>query len=378
MPARSKLALVAAAVLSCTLISSCGESNPSDNNPPPGDNTPPTILSVTPSEGATDANLIGRFQVAFSESLDPATLGNSAIQVASRNVSGYVEYDAATMTATFTPDTTYAANEDLELVVSSSVTDLAGNPLSGDRTTGFTTGPLDEEHIRDPFWPNQSIAEAQPIQNLRYYRTLSLWGDDRDIFEFTITDTYKVRASTPILYADHSPWLMKFLRADGAAYTRASWVGINSNNYGDMMYTFPPGTYYVCIGDTTVNEYVIYTLKLYTDPKCVDDPYEENDFIEEAAPLAPGTYTDMRCCYLDRDFYAIDVEAGQTLSVDLSWGWTAGGWFRLYDPSGMSLQDFSPGWQPMHLETVAAQTGTYYVSTRFTVEGEYDMTVTVE
>lgn len=57
-----------------------------------------------------------RFSVAFSESLDPSTIGNGSIRVASRDVGGYVEYDAPTKTATFTPDTVYVASADLELV----------------------------------------------------------------------------------------------------------------------------------------------------------------------------------------------------------------------------------------------------------------------
>ena len=336
------------------------------------------MLSVTPADGATDVSLIGRFQVAFSESLDPATIGNDAIHVASRDVGGYVEYDTATKTATFAPDTVFVASADLELVVAPTVKDLAGNALSGDRTTAFTTGPLDEAHVRDAFYPNQTIAEAEPIEVERYYRPLSLWGDDRDIFEFTITDTYKVNASTRILYADHSPWLMKFLRADGAEYSRTSYSEVISDNFGSLMYTFAPGTYYVCIGDTTVAGFALYSLKLYQMEKCVDDAYEDNDFLDEASPLSPGTYTDMLCCYLDQDFYAIDVQAGQTLTVDITWDWTAGGWFKLLDPSGATVQAFLPGWHPIHFQTVAAQTGAYVVSTRFVNEGEYEMEVTVE
>ncbi len=220
---------------------------------------------------------------------------------------GYIEYDEATKTATFTPDTVYVANADLELVVASTVTDLAGNPVSGDRTTAFTTGPLDEPHVRDPFYPNQTIAEATEIEFGPYYRTLSLWGDERDVFEFTVANTTGVLVSTPIQYADHSPWLMKFLRADGGEYARGSWSQVVANNFGSLQFTFAPGTYYVSIGDTAMPGFAVYSIRLFEWERCVDDPYEDNDFLDEAYPLAPGTYTDMRCCYLDQDFYAIDV-----------------------------------------------------------------------
>jgi len=371
----AKLATAVFLCVSCLVLVSCSDSGPTGSG---ADTTPPTVLSVTPADGATDVSLIGRFQIAFSESLDPATITGGAIQVASRNVWGYIEYDPATKTATFTPDTVYVANADLALVVAPTVKDLAGNAISGDRTTTFTTGPLDEPHVRDPFYPNQTIAEAAPIQVERYYRTLSLWGDDRDIFEFTVTETCLVHVSTPILYADHSPWLMKFLRADGAEYSRAVLSQVVANNFGSLAYTFAPGTYYVCIGDTTVPGYAVYSVRLYQMEKCVDDAYEDNDFLDEASLLAPGTHTDMLSCRLDQDFYAIDVEAGETLTVDITWDWTAGGWFKLLDPSGATVQEYQPGWHPIHFQTVAAQTGAYVVSTRFTHEGPYEMEVTVE
>ena len=355
-------------------VVSCSDSGPTGSD---GDTTPPTVRWVSPGGGTTDMDLIGRFQIAFSESIDAATLTGAAIQVAARNVWGYIEYDAATKTATFTPDTLYAPNADLELVVAPTVKDLAGNGLTGPRTTSFSTGPLDEAHMRDPFYPNRTIAEATPVVAGPYYRTLSLWGDASDVFEFTITDTYKVVVSTPIQYADHSPWLMKFLRADGAEYSRTAYSQVISNNFGYLQYTFAPGTYYICIGDTTVAGFALYSLKLLQDPPCHDDPYEDNDFLDEAYPLAPGTYTDMRCCYLDQDFYAIDVEAGETLTVDLDWDWTSGGWFKLLDPSGATVQECQPGWHPIHFETVAAQTGAYVVSTRFVNEGSYEMEVDV-
>jgi hypothetical protein len=377
MSARSAVAVSALLFASSLLVVSCSDSNPTDGDPP-GDTTPPAVLSVTPADGATDVSLIGRFQIAFSESLDPATIGDDAIFVASRDVGGYVEYDAATKTAVFTPDTVYVANADLELVVAPTVTDLAGNHIAGNRTTPFATGPLDEAHVRDPFYPNQTIAEAQELEFGRYYRTLSLWGDDRDIFEFTVTETLKVNASTRVLYADHSPWLTRFLRADGAEYARSSLGQVTANSFGSLMFTFAPGTYYVCIGDTTVPGYALYTIRLLEMEKCVDDAYEDNDFLDEAAPLAPGTYTDMRCCDLDQDFYAIDVVAGETLTVDITWGWTSGGWFKLLDPSGATVQEFQPGWSPIHFQTVAGQTGAYVVSTRFVYEGAYQMEVTVE
>lgn len=373
--ARSIAVLLALAAL---VVVSCSES---DSSPADGgdlDTTPPSVVSLNPQEGTTDVGLIRSFEIAFSESLDPATLGNSAVHVGSRDVGGYVSYDASTQTVSFTPDTLYAPNSSLEIVVESDVTDLAGNQLAEPRAFEFETGPLDESHLQDAFDPNETIAEAEPIELLRYYRTLALWGDDTDVFEFTVSDTLQIQLTTILRAADDTPWRLAFRRSDGKRYWGAGSYHLTTNSYYNIRYTFLPGTYYACVGDTTVAGYVVYDLKLYVDPACPDDVYEDNDFADEATPVAPGMHTGLRGCEWDRDFYAVDLDAGETLSVTLTGTGLPMGYHALCDPSGNQVTTHSGNEDLVEMETTAVVSGTHFILVRFTANCvQYDMDVEV-
>jgi len=109
-----------------------------------GDTTPPTVISVSPANGATDVALDTTVTATFSEAMNASTITTSSFTVG--GVSGSVSYNSGTYTATFTPsaelagDTTYTAN------LSTAITDAAGNPLAA-YSWSFTTrmGDLGDE-----------------------------------------------------------------------------------------------------------------------------------------------------------------------------------------------------------------------------------------
>jgi hypothetical protein len=51
---------------------------------------------------------------------------------------------------------------------------------------------------------------------------------------------------------------------------------------------------------------------------CTDDAYEENDTCSAAAPIAPGTYPDLQICSGDDDWFAVDLQAGDTIRITLN------------------------------------------------------------
>ncbi len=53
-------------------------------------------------------------------------------------------------------------------------------------------------------------------------------------------------------------------------------------------------------------------------PACVDDAFEDNDLLETAADLVPGAYPGLQVCSGDLDLFAVDVCAGGTLAVDVT------------------------------------------------------------
>jgi predicted nucleic acid-binding Zn-ribbon protein len=68
---------------------------------------------------------------------------------------------------------------------------------------------------------------------------------------------------------------------------------------------------------------------------CIDDPLEDNDDIASASPVDEGDYTGLRVCPLDEDFFAIDLDGGEVLNVDLAFTHATGDIdLSLLDPSG--------------------------------------------
>ena len=100
------------------------------------DTTPPTVSSVSPTDGATDVATDGVVTAAFSEPMDPATINATTFTL--DGITAVVTYDAGTNTATLDPsdpldpDTTYTATVD-------GVTDIAGNLLDDPYVWSFTT-----------------------------------------------------------------------------------------------------------------------------------------------------------------------------------------------------------------------------------------------
>ena len=79
----------------------------------PADTTPPTVTSTMPANGATGVAMGATLNVTFSEALDPASVSTDTIGLVgpgSVAVAGAVSYNAATHTATFTPNSPLAAS----------------------------------------------------------------------------------------------------------------------------------------------------------------------------------------------------------------------------------------------------------------------------
>lgn len=102
------------------------------------DSEPPTLVSVVPAGGTTEAELLGPINVTFSEELRPSTVNASTIQVRldGGSVSGTVT--ASERTAVFTPTNPLGMRVSYAVQVTAGVTDRAGNPMSEESRT-FTT-----------------------------------------------------------------------------------------------------------------------------------------------------------------------------------------------------------------------------------------------
>src|SRR5262249_37134385 len=112
------------------------------------DTTPPTVTSVTPTNGATGVAVGTTVTATFSEAMNASTISASTFVLRDPSntvVPGTVSYNGVTNVATLTPSqpgglaltTTYTATI---TGGSSGVKDVAGNALAANFTWSFTTG----------------------------------------------------------------------------------------------------------------------------------------------------------------------------------------------------------------------------------------------
>ena len=112
------------------------------------DTPPPTVLSVTPQNGASGVSTASTVSVTFSEPLNSSTVGTSTFELldaANAVVPASVSYNAANFTATLTPTAALAASTTYTARARGGVTDprikdLAGIALAQNYTSTFTTG----------------------------------------------------------------------------------------------------------------------------------------------------------------------------------------------------------------------------------------------
>jgi hypothetical protein len=362
---RRLLTLVGFMMLSLCFLGGCG-----DDGGGPGI---PRIVETFPADGATGVSLNTAVSVSFSERMDVATLDSIYVLGAETH---HVDYDNVQKKATvhlehlLEPDSTY------QVRISSYVMSEEGQHPAADAGFGFTTGPLDAEHLDDVFEGNHDIASAAPIELNTAYRMLKSSGDAerKDYFAFTLTDTAKVTAVTTLSYADTTSvgWVINWRSAEGGYY---STLGTSLGEHrleSSYYYTFLPGTYYVEIGKYYADHhFVVYHLILQTSEPCEEDPYEDNDFIEDAAPILPGQLEGLRACHVDADYYSLELVAGQTLTVTVSEVTSIGGTRRLniYNPGYVNVTGHTDQIEPAVESWTATEDGTHYFMIQYWHDG---------
>lgn len=103
----------------------------------PADTTPPTVLSITPSDDALGVLPTTAIVARFSEDIDVNSVTTSTFYI--QGITGSVS--ASGDEATFTPDQALGAATQY-IVVIEGIRDLAGNPLESSFSSKFTTALL--------------------------------------------------------------------------------------------------------------------------------------------------------------------------------------------------------------------------------------------
>jgi hypothetical protein len=114
-------------------VVSCGGDDPVQT-----DTTPPTVAAIYPDDGAENIRVGATVSVTFSEEIDQSTVNDSTFVV--EGVNGTIMY--SNKIATFTPASDLDVNTGYTIVITTAVSDLAGNHLARTFISSFTTGDV--------------------------------------------------------------------------------------------------------------------------------------------------------------------------------------------------------------------------------------------
>lgn len=107
-----------------------------------GDDTPPTVSSISPTDTDSSVATDTTVEWTFSENIQQRdiTLGNfNVTDDTGAEVAGELSYDDATFTVTFTPDAALSATTTYLTFASGEIKDMDGNEMGDNYRTTFTT-----------------------------------------------------------------------------------------------------------------------------------------------------------------------------------------------------------------------------------------------
>jgi len=109
------------------------------------DNTPPHLLLVSPPNLTAGVPINAVVDLAFSKTLDTAKAVNGVqVSLGGQPVSGAVAFSNGNQRITFTPTAPMSPNSTYSVIVTTSVTDVAGNVLDNPGTFTFQTGAVSD------------------------------------------------------------------------------------------------------------------------------------------------------------------------------------------------------------------------------------------
>ncbi len=207
----------------------------------PSDTTPPTVVSVSPANGATGVSNSAVVTVDFSEPVKNVTASTFTVKADGNSVSGNVTLNG--LNATFTASNSYPYGAKVTVDLVSGITDTAGNQL-----TPFSSSFTVEDKPIMPDTTPPEITATDPADgavnvsaNATIYVTFS-------------EPVRNLNGNTVFSYADGNPFYCTFYYSYGD--TVASFVPNDPMPYGaDVEFVFTSG-----ITDTAGNTMAEYHL----------------------------------------------------------------------------------------------------------------------
>src|SRR5262249_27901790 len=102
------------------------------------DNTPPTVLAITPPNGVTNVGVNTPIPVQFSEAIDPVSVNEVTVQLVGPGGAVASQVGVSGSVVTLTPLVPLDGGTTYTLTVDAAVRDFAGNLLGSDVVSSFT------------------------------------------------------------------------------------------------------------------------------------------------------------------------------------------------------------------------------------------------
>lgn len=186
---------------------------------------PPSVVaaSLYPQNNARGVGLYPTISAAFSEPMDPSTIivDSFVVQDGTAAIAGTVAYDDQTMTAFFVPDQNLPCDTLITVILTTQMTDLAGNSIAAETQWQFTTTDRCGAHI---------AAGRFHAAALKADGTLWTWGENDYGQLGNGTQTYD---DTPARIDDSNDWA---LVAAGDRHTVALKTNGTLWAWGDNFY----------------------------------------------------------------------------------------------------------------------------------------------
>ena len=255
----------------------------------------------------------------------------------------------------------------------------SANWTSVDGTAGLVCLPTGSSCLglcTDDRFENNDWLESPDVPEVTngIYPGLKLCGDkvswaDEDFYGLLLESTQKVNVD--VLFS-HSDGDVDLELVDENEEVLASSTSLTDNE--TVTACLPPGLYFIIAysSDRFINAKYDMVVDLSPGACCEDDDWEPSNLPSQAIPVLSGDIAeDMTICKGDEDWYQIDLNAGDTLVVDLLFDQ-----FRfdqdldlyLYDVDGQTL--LTPCCETTNGQSATAdeqltytvsETGTYYV-----------------
>ncbi len=146
-----KTLLKLAFIVTClAMLASCEEDKdsptPDDDTDEQVDTTPPSVVSISPANNASDISVSTNITATFTEPIDLASVDNNSIRLTTPAFSNSIEAEVSISGNVMTIDPTQDLEPDSEytLTLTSFLEDEAGNGLAATFTSSFTTEFIDE------------------------------------------------------------------------------------------------------------------------------------------------------------------------------------------------------------------------------------------